>query len=638
MAKRKSISLVLSVVLLLSVIFAGGVSADSTSKKLTEWFNGTDKTVAQNVASTLGVSADATVSATELQQIQVLYITAENGVTTVDLAGIENLTGIDTLVLQSDSAVQYTNADKLQQITSMRKLTIGFQTIDKDHFVKDLTQLNALELNGGEIKDNVLGALSQNLRDLRINGVGNFDLEYIDNLRTTLSTLHLNWLDGIKNFTNLSTYTNLWELVIQDTELTDANLAIIGQIEQLRHLTLVNNNLKQENLHRLSGQTELETLYIARNNVNDLTPFKDMTKVKNLVLSENNITDISLLANMPSLEWVHLFDNHITDVSPLKNATNMQTLNIGANQIKDISSLKGLVNMENFSFDRNEIEDIGIVKNFTKLQMMSGIQNKIEDVSALKDLNSLYAVYLDSNRIYDISTIEALLQRAYFSGKDQEIVLPQVEKSGKSFVTTNKIVGADGKPVAIENHNIYPGGTYDSGENTLTFTPFEHDTNVSYTFNSLSGEFTGVVTQDVRKIYIITFDGQGGTVEKESATAKTDEKIAQPKTPVREGYDFIGWNTKADGAGHKWDFANDGVTSDMTLYAQWAKSKQPEDNKPSDNTQDNKTQNNNEKTETEDSVQTGDQADYMFFVVLLVLSGATLTVGLRKKKRTNRVR
>ena len=40
---------------------------------------------------------------------------------------------------------------------------------------------------------------------------------------------------------------------------------------------------------------------------------------------------------------------------------------------------------------------------------------------------------------------------------------------------------------------------------------------------------------------------------------------------TKNGYVFVGWNTAKDGSGDEWDFDNDRVKGNMTLYAQWEK-------------------------------------------------------------------
>ncbi len=69
------------------------------------------------------------------------------------------------------------------------------------------------------------------------------------------------------------------------------------------------------------------------------------------------------------------------------------------------------------------------------------------------------------------------------------------------------------------------------------------------------------------KSYSVRFETNGGN-RIEDAVVLEGEKIPEPAVPVREGYVFEGWYS--DAAYTKaWDFANDTVMSDMTLYARW---------------------------------------------------------------------
>ena len=69
--------------------------------------------------------------------------------------------------------------------------------------------------------------------------------------------------------------------------------------------------------------------------------------------------------------------------------------------------------------------------------------------------------------------------------------------------------------------------------------------------------------------YVVTFDsGHGSDVPEAVVTA--DEPIAAPTAPTFDGYDFGGWYTDSSYA-TAWDFANEPVTGDMTLYAKWTK-------------------------------------------------------------------
>jgi uncharacterized repeat protein (TIGR02543 family) len=87
------------------------------------------------------------------------------------------------------------------------------------------------------------------------------------------------------------------------------------------------------------------------------------------------------------------------------------------------------------------------------------------------------------------------------------------------------------------------------------------------------GEVSGSVTKTFRIVsesFTVTFDGNGGTPETltKIVTAPKTAVDALPVDPTRNGYNFKGWNTSADGSGTAFT-ANTAVTGDITVYAQW---------------------------------------------------------------------
>ncbi|MEW6710669.1 MAG: InlB B-repeat-containing protein, partial [Candidatus Riflebacteria bacterium] len=60
-----------------------------------------------------------------------------------------------------------------------------------------------------------------------------------------------------------------------------------------------------------------------------------------------------------------------------------------------------------------------------------------------------------------------------------------------------------------------------------------------------------------------------GASEIPAKTVNHGEKIAEPARPTYDGFNFSGWFKDAEGTA-PWDFANDAVVGDTTLYARWA--------------------------------------------------------------------
>ena len=68
--------------------------------------------------------------------------------------------------------------------------------------------------------------------------------------------------------------------------------------------------------------------------------------------------------------------------------------------------------------------------------------------------------------------------------------------------------------------------------------------------------------------YTITFDENGGTEVADVPAVPAGSIISAPAEPTKVGYTFYGWY-KEEALTTLWDFANDKVTADTTLYAKW---------------------------------------------------------------------
>lgn len=94
---------------------------------------------------------------------------------------------------------------------------------------------------------------------------------------------------------------------------------------------------------------------------------------------------------------------------------------------------------------------------------------------------------------------------------------------------------------------------------------------------AIAEPFSLAVNQITRTVIILVKPGtctvtfSGANPNPPAVTVKHDTTVTKPAdpTPPGVGIKFIGWFTSPDGV-DKWDFDNDKVTRDMTLYAQWA--------------------------------------------------------------------
>ena len=114
------------------------------------------------------------------------------------------------------------------------------------------------------------------------------------------------------------------------------------------------------------------------------------------------------------------------------------------------------------------------------------------------------------------------------------------------------------------------GTTIPMGEYTITIESLDEDPVTSVTINLTDGN------EETK--YTVTYDANGGSGAAASATVTEGEShtVSGRGELTREGYEFTGWNTAADGSGESY-VAGTSVTvnGDLTLYAQWKETKDP---------------------------------------------------------------
>jgi len=94
------------------------------------------------------------------------------------------------------------------------------------------------------------------------------------------------------------------------------------------------------------------------------------------------------------------------------------------------------------------------------------------------------------------------------------------------------------------------------------------NTYVAYIYGGSSGQNGSLMEIALKKIvaiYTVTYDANGGTGSMDATT----NQVAANAFDAPTGKAFIGWNTAADGTGTAYA-VGDAVTSNLTLYAQWA--------------------------------------------------------------------
>ena len=210
---------------------------------------------------------------------------------------------------------------------------------------------------------------------------------------------------------HLEGLTQLRELSLHDTQLSDAGLQHLKGLTQLKRLDLINTQVSDAGLEHLKGLTKLKWLDFNNTQVTDagLEHLKGLTKLESLDFSNTQVTDAGLehLKGLKQLELLSLTETKITDggLERLKGLKKLWLLNLGGTQLTDagLEHLKGLMNLHYLDLEDTQVTDAGLqhLKGPTNLTGLDLMSTQVTDggLEHLKELTQLQSLYLKRTQV-----------------------------------------------------------------------------------------------------------------------------------------------------------------------------------------------------------------------------------------------
>ncbi len=204
------------------------------------------------------------------------------------------------------------------------------------------------------------------------------------------------------DFANLENVPELTSFSLSDVPVSKVTTARIGQLLQLKHLSLGNCGLIDEAIEPLARLTEIVSLDLKKNSQLTDACFQYMTnmkKVKTLILQgASRITGVglALLPASPEITFLNMNGSKITDagMETVGTLVGLQTLHLATLNDGDVRSLGRLSDLREISFQGPMLSSRGYagLKSFSKLESISmhGVTDEIVDVLAnLKNLKTI---------------------------------------------------------------------------------------------------------------------------------------------------------------------------------------------------------------------------------------------------------
>ena len=186
--------------------------------------------------------------------------------------------------------------------------------------------------------------------------------------------------ERLKALPHLKALTNLQDLDLDITQITDAGLADLKGLTKLQSLSFKSLVVTDAGLVHLKGMTKLQSLSLGLcGQITDagLVHFKGLTNLQRLGLHNTPVTDAGLahFKGLTKLTFLNLHGNKITDAGlvHLTGLTELRELDLGRNRAitgAGLVHLKGMTNLKSLRLDYTQITDAGLMhlKGLTELR------------------------------------------------------------------------------------------------------------------------------------------------------------------------------------------------------------------------------------------------------------------------------
>lgn len=219
--------------------------------------------------------------------------------------------------------------------------------------------------------------------------------------------------------------------------------------------------------------------YFSRSEESEITK-SDLESIKGYIY-----TDISSLGK------------YICSVEGLQYATNMKELLIENNLLTSMDQLTSLRNLNTLFLNNNLITVVPDLSNMTNLTSLLLNGNEIKDVSSISTGKNLRFIKINENRVSDLSSLSTLENLREIRAINQDIEIKDVIDSADFYTLDVSFL----KDINGETpSNISPShlGKYNSENKEIIWdTSLISFENPSFTFESIDGYFSGIVTVDL---------------------------------------------------------------------------------------------------------------------------------------------
>lgn len=387
---------------------------------------------------------------------------------------------------------------------------------------------------------------------------------------------------GLDNTFIITDYSGTTTEVVIPSEFEGTPVTVIGSyaFDQF-------NNPGQPKLTSVTLPPSVTTILDFAFAHNDLTAIEipSVTRIGRGAFQYNQLQSIEL-GQVTFLDEYAFADNKLENVTIPVSLGTIGRYAFQNNRLSSVSLPEGLGIIDSYAFNGNQINTLLIPKSVTTIYPGAFLNNPLKDVAIPPEV-TLGGTYMDP--VFDGS-----MEILYLSKKSSMKVFDYVTKYDPTIIPCDYEISYDGNGhtggtaplntpyTCYKNVFKVPVPDPDQDPSALTKTGYAFtgwntkpdgsgtnysDGNYPIIYGIRSGGFTLYANWEANS-YQVTFVTGGGATNPDPQTVLYGDFAAEPPAPSRTDYVFEGWYTDSEYT-DAWDFDDDTVTEDMTLYGKW---------------------------------------------------------------------
>lgn len=211
-----------------------------------------------------------------------------------------------------------------------------------------------------------------------------------------------------KNWYSLSDYYNLWELIIENNEITEIDQNLLNDLPQTIRIVSLRGNQIKGIKNRVIANNYLTKLDLSENDIDVIedSAFRKTPSLTELSLNQNGINNLSFVSNLPaSLVRLELSKNKISNIpeNVFSQLTNLYFLDLSHNLITSLNdkTFVGLGRLNTLNLEHNSMAKIhkGVFDELHCAQELVLSGNPIETIEEgfARNLNNIENLYLNES-------------------------------------------------------------------------------------------------------------------------------------------------------------------------------------------------------------------------------------------------